>query len=484
MLFNSIQYLIFFPLVVILYFLCPRKIKKAFLLGASFFFYSCWNVKYTLLMMLSIVLTYLTGRMVDGTENINRRKFYVFLCFAANLGILFIFKYFNFAVATANRIGTLWGASPINLGIDVLLPVGISFYTFQALGYTIDVYRGDLKAEKNLLHYALFVSFFSQLVAGPIERSTHLLPQLKKDHSFTYENLVLGFIDLIWGFFLKLVIADRVAIFVNEVFPRYGEFSSGSLLLAACFFTVQIYCDFYSYSLIAKGSAKVLGIDLMDNFKEPLFSKSIVEFWRRWHISLSGWFRDYLYIPLGGNRKGNIRHLVNILVVFAVSGLWHGAATTFVLWGMIHGFFNALEAVIKKKRGKRERANILVAAIQHLYTFAVVVFAFVFFRADSTSQGLGLIKNMVTGTWSGGTFLNEIAKSQMGTRGLYAALCGVGLLVIVDAMKYKGVNLREKIANTSWLLRMALFLALLFCTLVFGVYGPGYSESQFIYFQF
>ena len=484
MLFNSIQYLIFFPLVVLLYFLLPRKIKKPFLLGASFFFYSCWNVKYTLLMILSILLTYLTGRMVDGTESEKRRKLYVFFCFAANLGILFIFKYFNFAVETVNHVGSIWGASPINLGVDVLLPVGISFYTFQALGYTIDVYRGDLKAEKNLLHYALFVSFFPQLVAGPIERSTHLLPQLKKDHRFTYENLVLGFIDLTWGFFLKLVIADRVAIFVNEVFPHYGRFSSGSLLLAACFFTVQIYCDFYSYSLMAKGSAKVLGIDLMDNFKEPLFSKSIVEFWRRWHISLSGWFRDYLYIPLGGNRKGTIRHLINILLVFAVSGLWHGAAATFVLWGMIHGFFNVLEVAIKKARGKRESANLFASGIKRLYTFAVVVFAFVFFRADTASQGLGLIGKILTGSWSGGKFLDEISKSQMGLKGLYAALGGLALLFIVDAVKYNGVDLRKKFAEAPWPLRMILLLVLLFCIFVFGVYGPGYSESQFIYFQF
>lgn len=484
MLFNSIQYLIFFPLVVILYFLCPGKIKKPFLLGASLFFYSCWNVKYTLLMILSILLTYLTGRMVDETKSEKKRKLYVFFCFAANLGILFIFKYFNFAVETANRIGSLWGASPINLGVDVLLPVGISFYTFQALGYTIDVYRGDLKAEKNLLHYALFVSFFPQLVAGPIERSTHLLPQLKKDHRFIYENLVAGFIDLTWGFFLKLVIADRVAIFVNEVFPHYGQFSPGSLLLAACFFTVQIYCDFYSYSLMAKGSAKVLGIDLMDNFKEPLFSKSIVEFWRRWHISLSGWFRDYLYIPLGGNRKGTVRHLVNILIVFAVSGLWHGAAGTFVLWGMIHGFFNALEVAIKKRRGKRESSNFLVNGIKWLYTFAVVVFAFVFFRADTTSQGLGIIGKIFTGNGGGGKFLEDISNSQLGLNGFYAALGGLALLAFVDFIKYRGVDLRKKVANSPWPLRMILLLALLFCTFVFGVYGPGYSESQFIYFQF
>lgn len=484
MLFNSIQYLIFFPLVVILYFLCPGKIKKPFLLGASLFFYSCWNVKYTLLMILSILLTYLTGRMVDGTKSEKKRKLYVFFCFAANLGILFIFKYFNFAVETVNHIGSIWGASPINLGVDVLLPVGISFYTFQALGYTIDVYRGDLKAEKNLLDYALFVSFFPQLVAGPIERSTHLLPQLKNNRRFTYENLVTGFIDLTWGFFLKLVIADRVAIFVNEVFPRYGQFSPGSLLLAACFFTVQIYCDFYSYSLMAKGSAKVLGIDLMDNFKEPLFSKSIVEFWRRWHISLSGWFRDYLYIPLGGNRKGTVRHLANILIVFAVSGLWHGAAGTFVLWGMIHGFFNALEVAIKKWRGKRESTNPLVNGIKRLYTFAVVVFAFVFFRADTTSQGLGIIGKIFTGNGGGGKFLEDISKSGLGINGFYAALGGLALLAFVDFIKYRGVDLRRKLVNSPWPLRMILLLALLFCTFVFGVYGPGYSESQFIYFQF
>ncbi|MDU5595662.1 MAG: MBOAT family O-acyltransferase, partial [Peptoniphilus rhinitidis] len=263
-------------------------------------------------------------------------KIAVFLCFIINLGILFVFKYFNFFADLINN----FSGKDLNISIDVILPVGISFYTFQALGYTIDVYRKDLCAEKNFIDYALFVSFFPQLVAGPIERSINLLPQIKNPRKFSYENLISGLVLFFYGMFLKLIIADRAAILVNEVFRNYTNFSREVLIISAILFTLQIYCDFYSYSIMAKGSARILGINLMDNFKEPLLSKSITEFWRRWHISLSTWFKDYLYIPLGGNRKGKIKKYFNLIIVFLVSGLWHGADLSFVLWGLIHGILN------------------------------------------------------------------------------------------------------------------------------------------------
>ena len=288
MLFNSLTYLLFLPSVVIIFFLLPRKAKKIFLLLASLFFYSCWNVKYTFLMVFSIVITYLTGIYLDKhIDDERKKKKAVFICFTINLGILFFFKYFNFALDSLNDILAIFHIHSVGRYLNFLLPVGISFYTFQALGYTIDVYRKDIKAEKNFINYALFVSFFPQLVAGPIERSDNLLPQIKSKKIFSYENLVRGLSLITWGYFLKLVIADRAAILVNSAFNSIENYSSSMLILAAILFTVQIYCDFYSYSIIAKGSAKILDIDLMDNFKEPFFSKSITEFWRRWHISLS-----------------------------------------------------------------------------------------------------------------------------------------------------------------------------------------------------
>ncbi|WP_394372776.1 MBOAT family O-acyltransferase, partial [Peptoniphilus rhinitidis] len=337
MLFNSFEYLIFLPLVVIFYNLFSVKFKNIFLLLASLIFYSFWNVKYTLLMIFSIFITYLTGIYIENNRNkAKKMKIAVFLCFIINLGILFVFKYFNFFADLINN----FSGKDLNISIDVILPVGISFYTFQALGYTIDVYRKDLCAEKNFIDYALFVSFFPQLVAGPIERSINLLPQIKNPRKFSYENLISGLVLFFYGMFLKLIIADRAAILVNEVFRNYTNFSREVLIISAILFTLQIYCDFYSYSIMAKGSARILGINLMDNFKEPLLSKSITEFWRRWHISLSTWFKDYLYIPLGGNRKGKIKKYFNLIIVFLVSGLWHGADLSFVLWGLIHGILN------------------------------------------------------------------------------------------------------------------------------------------------
>ena len=385
MLFNSLTYLLFLPSVVIIFFLLPRKAKKIFLLLASLFFYSCWNVKYTFLMVFSIVITYLTGIYLDKHIDYERKKKKaVFICFAINLGILFFFKYFNFALNSLNDILAIFHIHSIGRYLNFLLPVGISFYTFQALGYTIDVYRKDIKAEKNFINYALFVSFFPQLVAGPIERSDNLLPQIKSKKIFSYENLVRGLSLITWGYFLKLVIADRAAILVNSAFNSIENYSSSMLILVAILFTVQIYCDFYSYSIIAKGSAKILDIDLMDNFKEPFFSKSITEFWRRWHISLSSWFKDYLYIPLGGNRKGKLRQYFNFFIVFSVSGLWHGADMSFVVWGIIHGILIIIEnisGILKKK------SNFFFDFLRRVLCFLFVVFAFIFFRAKKYKRG-------------------------------------------------------------------------------------------------
>lgn len=482
MLFNSLNYLLFFPIVVALYFFLPPRAKKGFLLAASLFFYSCWNVKYTLLMVLSIVITFVTGIWVEDAKEERRKKTFVFFCFLINLGILFLFKYANFAVDTYNGLARFFNGTSLDLSFRFLLPVGISFYTFQALGYTVDVYRGDLKAERNLLDYALFVSFFPQLVAGPIERSTNLLPQIKKPATFSYENMVHGFVYMCWGFFLKLVLADRVAILVNEVFKDSGAYGGLMLLVGAVFFTIQIYCDFYSYSVIAKGSAKVLGIDLMDNFREPLLAASIGEFWRRWHISLSTWFRDYLYIPMGGSRKGRLRHLFNLMAVFMVSGLWHGAAMHFVLWGMIHGLFNCLEAATGRDKGKKSAGLKKIAG--RAYTFAVVVTAFIFFRADTISQGHLYIRHMFSGDYGGDLFLNQLNRSALGYTGMMAVLVGLAILLIADILKYRGVKLGDAVARGPVLLRWIILWSLILATVIFGVYGPGYAESQFIYFQF
>lgn len=478
MLFNSLEYLIFLPIVVIFYNLLPQKLKNIFLLLASLTFYSFWNVKYTLLMVFSIFVTYMTGLYIEKNRGqVKKMKLAVFLCFFINLGILFVFKYFNFFADLLNN----FSGKDFNLAIDVLLPVGISFYTFQALGYTIDVYRKDIRAEENFIDYALFVSFFPQLVAGPIERSVNLLPRIKKPRKFSYDNLVKGLVLFFYGMFLKLIIADRAAILVNEVFGNYKSFSREILIISGILFTLQIYCDFYSYSIMAKGSAKILGIDLMDNFKEPLLSKSITEFWRRWHISLSTWFKDYLYIPLGGNRRGKLRKYFNLLVVFLVSGLWHGAELSFVLWGLIHGVFNVLENILGIN--KKSKRNILLDSLRRVLTFIIVVFAFIYFRAENIHHGNEYLLAIINNPRSL-NLMEDLSKTKFGTANIYPLLVGIAILFIFDVLKYNKINLSEKVLKIILPIRWIIYLAFIFAIIIFGVYGPEFSESAFIYFQF
>lgn len=341
MLFNSLEFLIFFPIVIAIYNFIPYKIKNIWLLMASYFFYMCWNAKYALLMLTSTVITYLSGLAIEYVKNadesdekkILKKKWIVAVSFISNLGILFYFKYFNFALDITSKV---FAYVNIQLNVptfDIILPVGISFYTFQALSYIMDVYRDDIYAEKNFIQYALFVSFFPQLVAGPIERSKNLLKQLAVPKSLDYEKAKDGFMLMLWGYFLKLVLADRISIFVDTVYNDYENFGGMYLIVASMLFAIQIYCDFAGYSTIAMGAAKILGVEIMENFNAPYLATTVGDFWRRWHISLTSWFKDYLYIPLGGSRKGKIRKYLNKMIVFLVSGLWHGASLTFIVWG-------------------------------------------------------------------------------------------------------------------------------------------------------
>lgn len=337
MVFNSYQFLVFFPIVVLVYFGIPKRMRCIWLLTASYYFYMCWNPRYALLMAVSTVVTYLSGLLIERFDWKPRwKKCVVAGSFTLNLSILIFFKYFDFLLENVNVLLGVFHVEQIDKFLDVLLPVGISFYTFQALSYTVDVYRKDIKAEHNFLKYALFVSFFPQLVAGPIERSGNLLRQVHEVPSkrlWNYERIANGLIIMAWGMFQKMVIADRVAILVNTVFDSWYMYGSTILCLGAIGFAIQIYCDFSGYSAVAIGAAQVMGFTLMSNFEEPYLSRSIKEFWRRWHISLSTWFRDYLYIPLGGNRCTKLRRSFNLMFTFLVSGLWHGAGWGYITWG-------------------------------------------------------------------------------------------------------------------------------------------------------
>ncbi|MBP3476272.1 MAG: MBOAT family protein [Lachnospiraceae bacterium] len=484
MLFNSIEYLIFFPLVVLIYYVIPKKYRYIWLLLASYYFYMCWSPEYAILIALSTVITYLSGLGLDkakipGGYRATLAKMIVILSCVSNLSILFFYKYFQWMIDNINNIFH----SSLSIPFSILLPVGISFYTFQALSYTIDVYRGEIEAEKNIIRYALFVSFFPQLVAGPIERSANLLTQIDEIHEkrFDYQNVRSGLCLMIYGMFLKLVISDRAAIYVDNVFDHYSQCGFLELALAAVMFAIQILCDFNGYSTIAKGSAKVLNIDLMDNFKQPYLATSIKQFWRRWHISLTSWFTDYLYKPLGGSRKGIMRKMLNTMIVFGVSGLWHGASWHYVAWGILHGIFQNIGTVFDRFCNKNQvrEMTILGKIARIVITFMITDIAWVFFRAESCSQAIGFFRQMFIS-------FREQSLLEFGLRIHDWVILGmaVALLLIVDIMHENGIRFREKIFAMPIYFRWSVYMLAVWGVLIFGIYGVEYDASQFIYFQF
>ena len=498
MLFNSVPFLIFFPIVTLIYYLIPHRFRYIWLLIASYYFYMSWNPYYSLLMMTSTVITYASGLLIDranGIEDPQRsvkvKKCWVALCFILNLSILFFFKYANFFLANVTGLLSSVGIACKPFAFDILLPVGISFYTFQALSYTVDVYRKDIYAERNILKYALFVSFFPQLVAGPIERSKNLLVQISERHVFTYQNARDGLLLMLWGFFQKLLIADRAAIIVDQVFNHYQKYSGTVLITASVLFAVQIYCDFAGYSNIARGAARVMGFRLMKNFDAPYFSKSIAEFWRRWHISLSSWFRDYLYIPLGGNRKGKWKKYRNILIVFLASGLWHGASWAFVAWGLLHGVYQVIGDLLRPLKNKllakwHIRTDCFSYRLgQILVTFSLVDFAWIFFRAPSFRTALRMIGRMLTSPNSA-----DLSNGVLYTLGLdpgavhFLLLCIV-CLVTVSLLNRSG-NVLQRFYRQNRGFRWACVWALFFIVFYgFLLQNGGYGDTvQFIYFQF
>ena len=488
MLFNSYSFLIFFPIVVLIYYLIPKKNRWVWLLAASYYFYMGWNAKYALLLMASTLITYLSGLLLGVAKQNVTKKWIVGISFAANLGILFFYKYFDFAIENINFILSKVGVEVITPSFDILLPVGISFYIFQALSYTMDVYRGEVEPEKNPFKYALFVSFFPQLVAGPIERSKNLLKQIHKEHRFEYKNLCDGLMLMIWGYFLKLVIADRIAIFVDHAYSLETEYDGCIMLVASVLFAFQIYCDFAGYSTIAIGAAKVMGFEIMENFNCPYFSMSVAEFWRRWHISLSSWFKDYLYIPLGGNRKGKVRKYINIMIVFLVSGLWHGADWTYVIWGGLNGMFQIMGEVLRMC-GKHLKAmgffwNLCVRLVKTVVTFVLVDFTWIFFRADNMEQAMSIIRR-ISRIGEVGLSGNEILYT-LGLSQKNFVVLGIALVILflADVMKYNKIKVREVILKSFLPIRWGVIIVAVCSILIFGIWGSGYTATNFIYFQF
>lgn len=498
MLFNSIDFLIFFPVVTIIYYIIPDKIKYIWLLIASYYFYMCWNVKYIVLILTSTVITYVCGAAMEYVEHTDRPvrsigqlKKCILVCgVLSNLMILFVFKYFNMTLRIARAAAGIMGIQLRMQEFDLLLPVGISFYTFQALGYVIDVYRNNTTAEKNFLRYALFVSFFPQLVAGPIERSGKLLKQLAHPKKFDFEKARDGFMLMLWGYFMKLVLADRIAIFVDNVYSDYENHPGVYLIAATILFSVQIYCDFAGYSTIAMGSAAILGVDLMENFDAPYLSLSVSEFWRRWHISLTSWFKDYLYIPLGGNRKGQIRKYINKMLVFLLSGLWHGASFTYIVWGGLNGLYQVIEESSKPLRDKLvrflkvDRQGFGHKLFSVLLTCVLVDTAWVFFRAESVYDAFMIIRSMLVCHNPWVLFDGALYECGLDIKNYWLMIIAVVILIFADICRKRGIIIRDVINRQNYLFRLIFISVVIAAIVTFGVWGAVYDEANFIYFQF
>lgn len=482
--FISFAFMAFLPIAVLVNFIVPAKYRYIWLLIVSMVFYSTAGIDAVGILLLSILSVYTSGIYIGKKKGM--AKLVLFLCLLFNIGILFVFKYLNFFMVILEKV-TLGSVEAAHF--NMILPLGLSFYILKSVGYLIDVYRDKIGPEENFFKLALFVSFFPQIVAGPIERAGNMLKQFDNPKPIDFDRFRDGFLEVLWGYFLKLVIAERLAIFVNTVFDTSDGIRGSVAFVAIIFYTFEIYADFAGYSHIAIGIARILGIDVMKNFECPYLAMSIAEFWRRWHVSLSSWFRDYLYIPLGGNRKGTVRKFINILIVFTVSGLWHGADFTFLAWGLIHGIYQVIGSVLSPFRDKVTKVfNVGRASFSHrvvktVGTFILVAYAWVFFRADDIYQALGIIRNSFAFTpWK---YVDGSMYQYGLTRGSYlVGIFGIVLMIIVDLVNNRGIVIREKILCQGMWLRWIIMIVGILVTVVCGIWGPGYDVSDFIYKQF
>ena len=508
MVFNTLQYLCFFPVVLILYFGMPKVFKKPWLLCVSYYFYMCWEPAYALLILFSTITTYLCSYIIDISKTPKYRKVSLILNILVNLSILFFFKYFNFFSITAHSVLAGMGIDVSLITIDTantfILPVGISFYTFQSLGYSIDVYRNTIPHEKSFINYALFVSFFPQLVAGPIERASNFLPQLKTPTYFDKTRVSQGFKLMLWGFFQKVVVAEGAERILADVFAHPEKYNGHELILGTVLFAFRIYGDFAGYSNIAIGSANVLGFNLMRNFNHPYFATSISDFWSRWHISLSSWFQDYIFLPVVWNSKNKkIATYFAVLLVFLVSGFWHGAAWTFVVWGLIHAMFRITAMLTKKPRKKLYklcRINIklpIFTIFKILFTFSLVCFTFIFFRAENIEEALLIVKTIFTTPisryFSSEIWLDALVNikffpSSLETLSLNSFYVNSGLsltvciifMLVLEMFETKGRTIDKVVQTKIFPVRWLFCIVLLTAILLFGVY----DASSFMYFQF
>jgi len=484
MLFNSVHFFIFFPIVTWLYFMLPHHSRWALLLTASCYFYMTFIPVYILILLFTIILDYVAGILIENSQG-PRRRTCLIVSLVANIGVLAIFKYFNFFNANLEGLASFLGWNYSISALSIILPIGLSFHTFQSMSYTIEVYRGTQKAERHFGLFALYVMFYPQLVAGPIERPQNLLHQFREPHAFDYKRVTDGLKLMLWGLFKKVCIADRLTILVDQAYGSPELYPGLTLIVATVFFAFQIYCDFSGYSDIAIGSAQVMGFRLMDNFNRPYFSKSIAEFWKRWHISLSSWFRDYLYIPLGGNRLGPWRWYFNLFITFLLSGLWHGANWTYVVWGALNGFYLIMGIWTRPIRTQFVRAIHLDRyprihrVVQIGITFSLICVSWVFFRAETISEAFSTLRKMA----------NPFSSIEVGRHvDLFPLFSKTDLLIALGLIGFmEGIHflqrhggIRHMLSERPIWVRWPVYYAMIMLIVVFGQFGA----KQFIYFQF
>ena len=475
MLFNSFQFLFFFLVVWLLFLLTRGMPRRIILLIASYYFYMCWSTRYIFVIWGITLIDYVAGLQIEKAERVGRRQLYLGLSLFCNLSLLVVFKYFNFLTGSFRSASHLFGLQYDPPLLAIILPVGLSFHTFQAMSYTIEVYRRRVPAEKNLLEYALYVAFFPQMVAGPIERPYELLPQFHREPKVTYEGVRAGMVQALWGLFKKMVLADNVADFVKLIYGTPRHYSGAALVLATLLFSIQIYCDFSGYTDIALGLARMMGYELRINFMQPYFSRSVGEFWRRWHISLSTWFRDYVYIPLGGNRVKLSRHYANLMITFVISGLWHGANWTFVAWGFLHGLYLVIAQATAPFMPRFARLPRLQTFLKTVVTFALVTFAWIFFRANNLRDSWFIATHLLP--------LGRLDPFLLKVGGFSRATAPYLVLSIIAMFVVEWWIAHPALVPRLWarpVFRALAYNACIYAIVFFGFFG----HRDFIYFQF
>lgn len=465
MIFNSIQFYIFLIITFILYYIVKDKYRFIILLIASYYFYCSSNLKNVIILLLVTIISYISGLIVDKSNNIKKKKITIAITTILLISLLLYFKYSYFILQNINIVLSK------NFSIEnIVVPLGISFFTLQAISYPIDIYRKDVKVEKNILKYSLFISFFPQILSGPIGKSKEMLPQFRQKHPFNKKDIFNGIMIVIYGLFKKVVVADLMAIGINNVYGNLSKFSGIPLLIVVIMYSFQIYFDFSSYSNIAYGCGKIFGYELNKNFNLPYFASSVKDFWSRWHMSLSTWFRDYLYFPLGGNRCKKYKCYLNILIVFLVSGLWHGAAWTYIIWGMIHAIYQILERMFNLKF-KNKILNIIK-------TFILITFAWIFFRANTIKDAFYVITNIFNISFIG--IKEQILSIGLDKYDLLVLFISVISILVIEILQYKK-QIYNKFKDLQPISKLIICIILIFATIIFGSYGPGFDNSQFIY---